>query len=289
MGILRIDWDRMPHRERFSQLFERFKELGRVLIAYSGGVDSTLLMKVGTMALGKDCIGVTARSETLTDDEYYRAQAIAGDHCFTILSIQYSELDIKHYAENPANRCYFCKHEMFSRMNELADELGVNAIIEGTNAEDESDWRPGMRAAEELQVVSPLREAGMNKDMVREMARALGLPNWDKPSSPCLSSRVAYGVRIDQDKLRQVAEGEKWLRERGFRDVRVRHHGELARVEVGAGEMDRLLERELREALAHHLLDLGFRHVTLDLQGYRRGSLNEGVVRPAQQEAQRPV
>jgi uncharacterized protein len=275
-----VDLDSLPHREQFDRLLARFQRLGRVIVAYSGGVDSALLFKAGALALGDDCIGVTGRSETLTDEEYSAAEALARDHGLNLRSISYSELQIDSYAQNPVNRCYFCKHELFSRLEALAREWGVPAIVEGSNADDAGDWRPGMKAAEELQVVSPLKEVGLRKGQIRDLARALGLPNWDKPSAPCLSSRVAYGVEIDRAKLEQVAAGERFLREQGFRVLRVRHLGDRARVEVGPDELSRLLDPAMSERVTARLLKLGFPRVTLDPEGYRSGRLNEGVTRP---------
>ena len=278
MASLTIDWEHLPHKNKFDALFDRFRQLGKVLVAYSGGVDSTLLLKVGTLALGERCVGVTARSETLTDEEYNAAMAVARDHDFNIYTIEYSELEIENYANNPLNRCYFCKHELFSRLRRVAGELGVTTIIDGSNADDVHDWRPGMQAAAELQVISLLMEVGLNKNEIRELARALGLPNWDKPSSPCLSSRIAFGIPIDKQKLEQIAEGESFLRQKCFRVVRVRHHGAIARIEVEPGEIQRLMEPDMRRRVADRLRELGFRHVTVDLLGYRMGSLNEGLL-----------
>lgn len=280
MAPLKIDWDQLPHREQFDKLFQYFKNLGKALVAYSGGVDSTLLLKVGTLALGEACLGVTARSETLTDDEFENALAIAQDHGFNILTVEYSELEIENYAENTPNRCYFCKHELFGKLRPVAAAHGITAIIDGTNADDVGDWRPGMRAAAELTVLSPLKETGTTKAQVRALSRGLGLPNWDKPSAPCLSSRVAYGIKIDKHKLEQIAGGEKFLREHGFRVARVRHHDQIARIEVAPEEIARLMEPEMRRLVAARLLELGFRFVTVDMLGYRTGSLNEGVTRP---------
>jgi uncharacterized protein len=269
-----ITWERLPHRAKFDLLFRQFRELGHVLIAYSGGVDSTLLMKVGTLALGDRCQGVIARSETLTPDEYRFAMAIAGDHCFNLKTIEYSELAIENYAANPSNRCYFCKHELYDQLTQVGRELGIRVIVNGDNADDAGDYRPGAKAAEEFQVVSPLRDAELGKQEIRDLARALGLANWDKPSSPCLSSRIAYGLEIDTEKLRQVSEGEKLLRRLGFRQVRVRHHGDLARIEVPAAQLEQLMQPEVREQVAAHLKSLGFKFTTVDLLGYRTGSLN---------------
>jgi uncharacterized protein len=279
------DLQTLPHRAKFDRLLERFAGLvgtpHAAIVAFSGGVDSTLLLKAGTLAIGDRCLGVIARSETLTDDEYEKAAALAADHGFNLRAVAYSELAIDNYADNPINRCYFCKHELYSRLTGLAAELGVDTIVEGSNADDVGDWRPGMKAAAELNVISPLREADLHKSEIRDLARALGLANWDKPSNPCLSSRIVYGQKIDREKLRQVAEGEAFLRGLGLRQVRVRHHGEIARIEVAPDEMDRLLTPENRAATADRLRALGFRHVTIDLLGYRTGSLNEGRVPPS--------
>lgn len=277
MASLTIDREHLPHPEQFEALVNHFQRLGKVLVAYSGGVDSTLLLKVGTLALGERCLGVIARSETLTDDEFDAAMALAREHGFNIEMVAYSELAIENYAQNTPNRCYFCKSELFGRLQALARERGITTLIDGTNADDVGDWRPGMQAAKELQVVSPLRDAGVTKAQIRDLAQALGLPNWDKPSAPCLSSRVAYGVTIDKAKLEQIAGGEKFLRQNGFRVARVRHHDQIARLEVVPEEIPRLMEPEMRALVAARLLELGFRYVTVDLLGYRMGSLNEGL------------
>ncbi len=264
-------------RAKFDLMVERFESLGRVLVAFSGGVDSTLVLKVGTMAIGAECIGVTARSETLTDDEFELTQALAKTHGLNQQVIEYSELEIENYAENPINRCYFCKHELYLRLDELARRYEVAAIIDGSNMDDVGDYRPGQQAIQEFKVVSILREAGLGKTEIREMARALGLENWDKPAGACLSSRIPYGETIDREKLSQVARAEAFLRSLGFRQVRVRHHDKIARIEVAPEELPRLVEIEIRDQIQPFLKSLGFLYVTVDLAGYRTGSLNEAL------------
>lgn len=262
-------------QEKFEAITNRIRGLECVIVAYSGGVDSTLVLKLGTLAIGDHCIGVTAKSETLTDEEFDLTVEIAREHGMRQEMIEYSELEIENYAENPVNRCYFCKHELYSRLDELARRFDVKAVLDGSNADDVGDYRPGLQAVKEFQVVSVLREADMHKDEIREMARELGLRNWDKPAGACLSSRIPYGERIDPVKLRQVAEGEAFLRSLGFAQVRLRHHDKIARLEVESGEIARLAEPEMRDQVVRCLRALGFQFVTVDLAGYRTGSLNE--------------
>lgn len=266
----------------------RFLDLGRVIVAYSGGVDSTLALKIGTLALGENCIGVTARSETLTDEDFELTQQIAEAHGFNQQFVVYSELEIDNYAENPVNRCYFCKHELYSRLGDLASRFSVEAVIDGSNADDVGDYRPGLEAVRELNVVSILREADMHKAEIRQMARELGLSNWDKPAAACLSSRIPYGEKIDPVKLKQVADGESFLRKLGFAQVRLRHHGPVARLEVDPLEIERLVKSETRDEILRHMRSIGFQFVAIDLAGYRTGSLNE-VLSQAETGASGPV
>jgi uncharacterized protein len=268
-----------PEVERKHQeLRNILRRYNRVLVAYSGGVDSTLVLKVATETLGTEgAVGVTAKSETLTGEEFEEAGRIAGELGLNVRSIEYSELNIDGYATNPVDRCYFCKLELFGRLEEVGREVGAEAICNGDNFEDTGDFRPGMKAGAELGVISPLKEARMSKAEVRALARHLGLPNWDKPSGACLSSRVPYGESITAEKIEAIGRGEKLLRELGCAQVRLRHHGTIARIETGVEDMARLLEPKTRERLIEELKALGFLYVTLDLAGYRTGSLNEAL------------
>jgi len=261
---------------KLDRLRETLRGYGSALIAYSGGVDSTFLLKVAVEALGRDkVLGVTARSESLTTRAFQLACDIARQQDLPQEVIEYSELEIEGYAGNPVNRCYFCKSELFHRMRELADSRGLAVVVEGSNADDVGDFRPGMRAAAELGMRSPLREVGLTKDEIRALSREMGLPNWDRPSEACLASRFPYGEQITHQKLNQVGEAEDYVRGLGLRQVRVRHHGKVARIEVLPDDMARLLDPATRSALVAHFKKLGFHYVTLDLQGYRTGSMNE--------------
>lgn len=270
---MEIDLAALPHREKFEKVFARFARLGRVVVAYSGGVDSSLLLKIGTLALGENCIGVIARSAIMTPEEIDAARGLAAGHGFVLREVAGNVLESDPFASNPSDRCYYCKLELFGRFAAIARELGAAAVAEGSNADDEADWRPGKRAVAELGVICPLREAALTKQEIRDLSRALGLASWDKPSNPCLASRIAYGVPIDRAKLDQVADGERFIRAQGFRQVRVRHHGDWASVEIGADELGRL-DAALRASIVSHLLLLGFARVEIDPNGYRMGSLN---------------
>jgi len=267
--------------QKLERLRTTLQSYGSALIAYSGGVDSTFLLKVAVEALGRDkVLGVTARSESLTTRAFQLACDIAREHNLPQEVIEYSELDIEGYADNPVNRCYFCKSELFHRMRELADARGLAAVVEGSNADDVGDFRPGMKAAAELGMKSPLREVGLTKDEIRTLAREMGLPNWDRPSEACLASRFPYGEQITHEKLNQVGEAEGYIRGLGLRQVRVRHHGKVARIEVLPDDMPRLLDPATRQAIIAHFKQLGFHYITLDLQGYRTGSMNEMLRQP---------
>lgn len=270
-------------QDKLSRLKAAFKEKGRVLIALSGGVDSSLCMAVAHETLGYDnAIAVTAKSETLTPDEFSFICNMARDRGWNHRTIEYSELEIPNYASNPVNRCFFCKHELYGRLAALAKEWGLACVVEGTNYDDLGDYRPGMQAASQQGTFAPLLLCEVNKAEVRKLAQEVyGLPNWDKPSGACLSSRFPYGKQITREGIDRVAAAEDYLRALGFTQVRVRHHDHLARIELLADELPRLFEGDLNFKVAQKLREIGFPYVTLDLAGYRTGSMNEVLAKSA--------
>lgn len=265
-------------RTKLAQLREILTSLQGVVVAFSGGVDSSLVLAVARECLKEKCLAATATSETYSHKELDAARAFArkigAEHCV----FETSELGIEGFRENPPDRCYFCKHELFSKLRELAGERGLAHVADGANADDRNDHRPGMRAGAELAVRSPLMEAGITKDEVREISRALGLPTWGRPARACLASRFPYGSAITADKLVQVAAAEDVLDSLGFTQFRVRHHGDVARIEVPADEVPRLVEPGTRAKVVAELKRAGFTYVTVDLQGFRSGSMNEILV-----------
>lgn len=264
----------MPPDELIALLVDRIRGWGTTAaVAFSGGVDSTVVAKLATLALGREnAVCVIAKSESNTDEDLALAEAVAREHGLNLEIIAYSELAIGSYAENPANRCYFCKSELYGRLEGVATARGLAMVLDGSNADDAGDYRPGMKAVKERGVRSPLRECGVTKAQVRELARHFGLPNHDKPASPCLSSRIPYGRTITRAKLEQVGRAENYLRSLGLRELRCRHHGDVARLEVPVDEFPRVLEH--REAIVAEFRRLGFLWVSLDLAGFRSGSLN---------------
>ena len=249
---------------------------GSALVAFSGGVDSSLALAIAARALPKgNVLAVTSNNETYLPSELDLARDFAASLGVEHLVVNTRELDDPNYASNPTNRCYFCKSTLYSDLSELAEEKGYACVVDGANKDDEGDYRPGRKAAKELGVVSPLSLAGVGKAEVRELAKLLGLPSWDKPALACLSSRFPYGQEITPEKLAQVARAEELMRREGFKQVRVRHHGEIARLEVGPEELERAFAE--REKITAELLDAGFLYVTLDLAGYKSGSLNAAL------------
>jgi uncharacterized protein len=254
-------------------LCAHLQTLGRVMLGYSGGVDSALLAVAGTQALGRErFLAVIGRSPSYPENQYDTALAIAHQFGIPVREIETQELSDPRYLDNSTERCYFCKSELWTRLAQLAQEMSFGTVIDGTNADDLGEHRPGLRASRELSIRSPLAELGWTKAQVRAAAHSLGLPTWNAPAAPCLSSRVMYGLGITPERLRQVEEGESFLRSLGVDgDVRVRHHGDKARLEVQPDQMARVREQWSRVETTFQ--DLGFRVVELDPHGYRRGGL----------------
>lgn len=257
------------------------RELGSTLVAFSGGVDSAVVAAAAVRALGREqVLAVTARSPSVPSEALASVKAIAGQIGAAHQFLETHEMDDPRYRANPHDRCYFCKTELYSSLAPLAQQRGLRWVVNGVNADDLSDHRPGLKAAAEHRVRSPLAEAGIGKPAIRGLARAWGLSIHDKPASPCLSSRIPYGEPVTPEKLARIDAAERLLRGLGFRDCRVRHHEGLARIEVPTDEVPRLTDSELRVRVDRALRELGFLHVTVDLRGFRSGSLNEVLMGP---------
>jgi uncharacterized protein len=270
---------REEREAKLQELKRLLAESGGILVAYSGGVDSTLLLRVAQEVLGERALAVTATSETYPDHEVQAAIRLAEEMGVRLRVIHTTELDRAEFAANPPERCYYCKGELFGKLVAIAREEGLPVVADGANLDDRDDFRPGARAAAELGVRSPLREVGLTKAEIREISRELGLPTWDKPSFACLASRFPYGSEITRDRLTQVAEAERLLRALGLRQLRVRHHGDVARIEVDPADFAVLIASESRARITEELHRLGFLYVTLDLDGYRTGSMNAPLAR----------
>jgi uncharacterized protein len=264
---------------KFECLTRILAEHRRLLVAFSAGVDSTFLLKAAHMALGEKAIALTASSASAPPGEIDAARAFASRLGCRHVVLDSHELDNPSFAQNPVNRCFFCKDELYRICRAEAGKLGIETIVDGTNLDDLQDHRPGLKAASEWGVRHPLVEAGMTKEDIRRYSRQLDLPTWDKPSSPCLSSRFPYGTEISLERLKLIGNCELFMKELRFREFRVRYHGDLARLEIGQNEIDRLWERSTRDAIVKRFKELGFRFVTIDLQGFRSGSLNEFVAK----------
>jgi uncharacterized protein len=266
---------------KFERLTNLLREQEGLLVAFSAGVDSTFLLKIAHMVMAEKAIALTASSPTAPPGELEAAKEFAKNLGCRHIILDSHEMANPSFAENPVNRCFFCKDELYRICRKQADQLGIATVVDGTNLDDLKDHRPGLKAAKEWGVRHPLVEAEMTKEDIRRYSRALDLPTWDKPSSPCLSSRFPYGTEITFDRLKKVAACEVFMKELRFREFRVRYHGDLARIEVSPNEIDRLFEREIRDAIVKKFKEIGFHYVSLDLQGFRSGSLNEALQKKA--------
>ena len=264
-----------PMQSKEERLRQLFRDLESVIVAYSGGVDSSYVAYVANEELGPRAVCVTGQSASLPAYQREEIDRVVEQFGFRHEIIQTEELESPGYRANNADRCFFCKDELYTKLEAVARSRGIPHIVDGSTVDDIHDYRPGRQAATQHAVRSPLIEAGLNKTEVRELSRKAGLPTWDKPASPCLSSRIAYGTTVTIERLSKIDRGEEILRELGFREFRVRHHDQLVRLEISPAEMDRVLRRELIDELARRFRELGFKYVTLDLQGFRSGSMNE--------------
>ncbi len=263
--------------QKLAQLKALLKKLGSVVVAFSGGVDSTFLLKVAQEVLRDKVLAVTIDSNSFAKKELREANVFCEQQGIVQEVCKFNELDVEGFCQNPPNRCYICKKALFENLLEIAKEHKIAFVVEGSNIDDEGDYRPGMQAVKELGICSPLREVGLTKQEIRQLSRNYGLAVWNKPSSACLSSRFAYGEQITREKLKMVEQAEQFLQDLGFMQVRVRVHGSLARIEVLLEEIPQLMLQDNRKRIAEKLKEYGFSYVTMDLCGYRIGSMNESL------------
>ncbi len=262
-------------KEKLEKLKDILKKMDSVLIAYSGGVDSTFLLKVAKDTLGEKVIAVTALSPTYPKEEFEQAEKMAKEMGVKHIVIETHELENPNFVNNPPRRCYYCKKELFSKLKKLANQNGIRWVADGSNFDDTKDFRPGMEASKELDIRSPLKEAELTKLDIRQLSKQMGLPTWNKPSFACLSSRFPYGTKINREDLARVEEAERFLKKLGLSQVRVRHHTNIARIEVPGEEIAKLVEDSYRVKIVKKFKNLGYTYITVDLEGYRSGSMNE--------------
>ena len=260
---------------KLKQLEKILGDMGTVLIAYSGGVDSTFLAVTAHEVLGKNSLAVFAASPVAPPMEKEEAETLARQVGLRFRIIESNEMNNADFVSNPPERCYYCKRELFSELKPIALAEGLKWVADGTNADDLSDFRPGRKASAEAGIRSPLLEAGLTKAEIRQLSRAKGLPTWDRPASPCLASRIPYGIPVTAETLNKIARGEQYLHSLGFRQLRLRHHGDIARIEVDTEDIAKVINADIRQEIVEHLKALGYKYVALDLTGYRTGSLNE--------------
>ncbi len=272
--------DKKDLKDKYKKLKDHLASLGSLAVGFSGGVDSAFLLAAAHEALGDSMIAVTARSRFVPESDLGEATAFCKERGIRHFIVDFDPLADATVRSNPPDRCYYCKKKVFGAIMDKAREHGIEYVADGSNADDRNDYRPGARAVEELGIVSPLQEAGLTKAEIRELSKSMGLPTWKKPSAACLASRIPYGEEITEEKLSRIDAAESFLKSLGFTNMRVRSHGDLARIELAPDETGRMADDGLRKAVSDKLKELGFTYVTVDLEGYRMGSLNKELSQP---------
>ena len=267
----------MSLEQKLKLLKKNIKKIDKMAIAFSGGVDSTFLLKIAHDKLGENVIAVTAKSFFFPEREFNEAVDFIKKEGIRHIVINPKEFEIKGISDNPQNRCYLCKKELFSKILDIAKQYEIPYVAEGSNIDDMDDYRPGMKALKELEILSPLKDAGLLKKEIRELSKKMNISTWDKPSSACLASRFPYGQKITEEKLKMVEQAEQYLRNLGFKQVRVRHHEDTARIEVSENERIKFIDEKIMNEVYNKLKAIGFNYISLDLKGYRTGSLNEVI------------